>query len=41
MKKRFGRTRLKQIEELVLEYMRFRYNDYENEDDLLQAMVEF
>ena len=39
LKERFGRTRLEQIEELVLEYIKFRNDDYDY--DLLQAMVEF
>ena len=40
-KERFERTRLEQMEELLSEYIKFRDNDYDKEDDLLQAMVNF
>ena len=32
---------LKLLEELVSEYIRFGEDDFEDEDDLLQAMIEF
>ena len=41
LKERFWRTRLEQIKVLVLEYIKFKDDDYENEYDLLQAMIEF
>ena len=37
---RYRRTRLEKLEELVSEWMKFLEDDYENEDDLLQAMIE-
>ena len=38
---RYGWTRLERLEELVSEYIKFRVEDYEDEDDLLQVMLEF
>ena len=38
--KHYGRTRLEKIEELVGKWMNFRENDFDDEDDLLQAMTE-
>ena len=40
LKTRYGRTRLEKIEELVSKLMSFRYDDFDDEDDLLQVMVE-
>ena len=31
---RYGGTRLEKLEELVTDYIKFRENDYEDEDDL-------
>ena len=36
----YGRTRLEKIEELVVKWMNFRDDDYDDEDNLLQAMIE-
>ena len=38
---RYGRTRLETLEELVTDYIKFREDDYEDDDDLLQVMLEF
>ena len=32
---------MEKLEELVTDYVKFREDDYENEDDLLQVMLEF
>ena len=40
LKTRYGRTRLDNIKELIVKWMNFRDNDFDDEDDLLQAMVE-
>ena len=32
---------MEQIEELMSDYIKFREDDFVNEDDLLQVMVEF
>ena len=37
----YGRTRLEQLEELRLEYIKFIEYDFEDKDDLLQGMIEF
>ena len=37
---RYGRTRLEKIEELVLDWIKFNENDYDDEGDLLHAMEE-
>ena len=36
----YGRTRLEKLEELVSEWMKFWEDNYEDEDDHLQAMIE-
>ena len=33
--KKYGKTRLEEVEELIMEWMNFRANDYEEEDDFL------
>ena len=38
---RYGWTRLEKLEELVFEWINFREDNYDDEDDLLQAMIEF
>ena len=37
---RYGRTRLEKFEELVTDYVKFREDDYEDED-YLQVILEF
>ena len=37
---RYGRTRLEKLEELVVDWMRFKVDDYEEEGDFLHAMEE-
>ena len=41
LEKRYSRTRLQKLEELVIEYIRLRGDDHHDEDDLLQVMLEF
>ena len=38
---RYGQTRLEKLEELLTGYVKFREDDYDDEDDLLQVMLEF
>ena len=38
---RYGWTGLERLEELVSDYIKFREDDYEDEYDLLQVMLEF
>ena len=38
---RYGRTRLEKLEEFGTDYIKFREEDYEDEDYLLQVMLEF
>ena len=40
LKYRYGRTRLEKIEELVLDWIKFNENDYDDEGDFLYAMEE-
>ena len=35
---RYGRTRLEKLEELVVDWMRFKVDDYEEEGDFLNAL---
>ena len=37
----YRQTRVEKLEELVSDYIKFREDDYEDEDDLLQMMLEF
>ena len=37
---RYGRTRLEKLEQLVSEWLKFNDDDYDDKDDLLQAMKE-
>ena len=41
LEKRYSRTRLQKLEELVIEYIRLREDDHHDEDDLLQVILEF
>ena len=36
--KKYGRTSLKKLEELVSDCLKFRGNDFDDEDDFIQAM---
>ena len=38
LKRKYGKTRMEEIEELVMEWMNFKPNDYEDEDEYLLAM---
>ena len=38
LKKIYGRTRMEEVEELVMEWMNFKPDDYEDEDEYLLAM---
>ena len=38
LEKRYRRTRLENLEELMLDWMKFNVAHYDNEDELLQAM---
>ena len=38
LKRRYGKTRIEEVEELVIEWMNFKPNDYEDEDEYLLAM---
>ena len=40
MKTCYGRTGLEKIEELVIKWMNFRDDDFDDENNLLQAMLE-
>ena len=38
LKRNYGKTRMEEVEELVIEWMNFKPNDYEDEDEYLLAM---
>ena len=38
--KKYRRTRLEKLEEVVSDWLKFRGNNYDNEDDFIQAIEE-
>ena len=38
LKRKYGKTRMEDVEDLVMEWMSFKANEYEDEDDFLLAM---
>ena len=38
LKRKYGRTRIEELEELMTDWMNFKANEYEDEDDYLFSM---
>ena len=38
LKRKYGRTRIEELEELMTDWMNFKANEYEDEDEYLLAM---